>query len=772
MELADIIKEETDRLFIIDRECYIIYTGSSLDDEKPFIRIGNYRDLPAEIIPLVETIAIPDKAVGNPAHERFNIDVNHLTATRFIGSRPVVTRYLDFQRLFGLDLKNVTIVDVEKDIPILSKEKLTSSRDAFIGIFYTNGNFRIIHEGKTIFDLNDVEKIAHDDRAIQDAISQAHRDTKKFTGSGIIVLDGNLLFYKKGYFTAYQFPERYLCDFAALSIDLQRIQEILQPSSNFMSLIRLLKWKNSRSGQLQIFCDDGEAVDLIGRHFANIRLTRKTFQGFSHDTGEGLALRNYPGTHNIEATYEKTEPLKKDISIAYIGSRSGIGSIIREELDGILIDYSVYEDTNLIFKSVSTPLAVIDDGNENFSRLRGERPIKLYRGIHYEIRWYNAPDEIFQEFPYLSSLSDITAALSRGDRDEIARLIAHHQMPDTVKDAEKRIALFNVISAMKTMLDITSDRKLAANIKMALLDVNSAIDSRDALGDNRSAFKVILAFLMGSIREFIVPAEGSAQTVVPVFDDIDEKDSEEYKRITDPKLREYYLRIIHDRKRLQNLLNLLKPSKEAETALGEPRELINRQTRLQPDEDGTVAEGSIRGENGKKRRGKTGVLILTAITACAILYLLAQWGINHYREYQLPKKPLLEEKQRTDLIKQYNIKVTDNEIFNYANKVAKRNGYRGIASSRIREKNPHWIYPGNKFTMLDGETVTVSEGDTLWGLSYKKVMKKHLAFYEMVSRIREGGKNEQDNLKDIERLKKLAFTEEHHRIISSLTEKR
>lgn len=771
MELEDIIKEETDRLFIIDRECYIIYTGSFLDDEKPFIRIGNHKDLPAEIIPLVETIAIPDKTVGNPAHEQFNIDVNHLPSTRFIGSRPIVTRYLDFQRLFGLNLKNVTIVDVEKDIPILSKEKLTSSRDAFIGIFYTNGNFRIIHEGKTIFDLNDIAKIAHDDIAIQDAISHAHRDTTKFKGSGIIALDNNLLFYKEGYFTAYQFPERYLRDFAALSIDLQRIREILQPSSNFMHLIRFLKWKNSRSGQLQIFCDDGEAVDLIGRHFANITLIRKAFQGFSLNTGEGLILKNYHNTHNIRATYEKTELLKKDISIAYIGSRSGIGSIIREELDGILIDYSVYEDTNLIFKSVSTPLAVIDDGNKNISRLSGEKPIKLYRGIHYEMRWYNEPDEIFQEISHLSYLSDITALLSRGDRDEIARLIAQY-MPAVTGDDEKRIALFNVISALKTILDITGDRKSAANIKMVLLDVNRTIDSRDVVGDNRSSFKIILAFLKGSIHEFIVPADGSTQTVMPVFDDIDEKDIEKFNRITDSELRDYYLRIIHDRKRLQNLLSLLKPSKEAGTDLGDHRELINKQIRLHADEDGSVAEGAIRGETGKKRRRKTGAVILTAITACAILYFLAQRGINYYREYQLQEKTLLEEKKRTDLIKQYNIRVTNNEIFNYANKVAKRNGYRGITSSRIREKNPHWIYPGNKFTMLDGETVIVSEGDTLWGLSYKKVMKLHLEFYERVNRIREGEKTEQDIIKDIERLKKLAFTEEHHRIISSLIEKR
>jgi hypothetical protein len=772
MALEDIIKEETDRLLIIDRECYIIYTGSSLDDEKPFIRIGNYKDLPAEIIPLIETIAIPDKTIGDPAHEKFNIDVKHLSSNRFIGSRPIVTKYLEFQRLFGLDLQNATIVDVEKDIPILSKEKLISSRDAFIGIFYTNGNFRIIHEGKTIFDLNDIEKIANDDIKIHDTISQAYSDTTKFKGSGIIVLDNNLLFYKEGYFTAYQFPERYFRDFSALSIDLQRIREILQPSSNFTNLIRFLKWKNSNSGQLQIFCDDSEAVDLIGRHFSNITLNRNTFQGLSYNTGEGLTLKNYINTHNIKATYEKTELLKKDISIAYIKSSSGIGSIIREDLDGIFIDYSVYEDTNLIFKSVSTPLAVIDDGNRNISRLRGERPIKLYRGIQYEMQRYNEIEEIFQEISYLSYLSEITAVLSRGDRNEIATAIARYQMPDITGDSEKRIESFNVISILKTILDITSDRKFAATIKEALLDLNRTIDSKDVLGDNTSSCKIILAFLKSSIHEYIVPVDGSAQKGITVFDEIDEKNIEKFNRIPDPAIRDYYLRIIHDRKRLQDLLSFLKPSKEKENDPGEHRELVRKQKRQYADEDVYVTEGTIQRETGKKRRIKTGAIILTAITAFLILYFLTQRGMNYYREYRLKEKPLLEEKKRTDLIKQYTIKITDNEIFSYANKVAKRNGYRGITSSRIREKNPHWIYPGNKFAMLDGETVTVSEGDTLWGLSYKKVMKIHLEFYETVNRIKEGKKTEKEILKDIERLKKLAFTEEHHQIISSLIEKR
>ena len=51
MELKDIIRTNKDRIFMVDPECFIIYTGSELDDPQPFIRIGNWAELPADLIP-------------------------------------------------------------------------------------------------------------------------------------------------------------------------------------------------------------------------------------------------------------------------------------------------------------------------------------------------------------------------------------------------------------------------------------------------------------------------------------------------------------------------------------------------------------------------------------------------------------------------------------------------------------------------------------------------------------------------------------------------
>ena len=74
MELNEIIKNDKDRLFVLDNECFIIFTADDLTDEKPFIRIGNWIDLPPESIPLIENIIVTDSITGNPSHEQFNID--------------------------------------------------------------------------------------------------------------------------------------------------------------------------------------------------------------------------------------------------------------------------------------------------------------------------------------------------------------------------------------------------------------------------------------------------------------------------------------------------------------------------------------------------------------------------------------------------------------------------------------------------------------------------------------------------------------------------
>ncbi len=197
MELSDVIRQDGDRLFILDHDCYVIFTGDTTDDEKPFIRIGNWINLPVEIIPLIENIIVTDQLIGNPSYEQFNIDVNYLPTNRYIGSRLVVKRYLDFQKTFGLDLTNVSVVEIEKDIPEISKEKIISDRDSFIGVFYTNGDFQVTHNRRAIFNLKPRQGRYFDDPRILEPIPNRAR-SGPLRGSGFVVLQNNPLFTETG----------------------------------------------------------------------------------------------------------------------------------------------------------------------------------------------------------------------------------------------------------------------------------------------------------------------------------------------------------------------------------------------------------------------------------------------------------------------------------------------------------------------------------------------------------------------------------------------
>ncbi len=91
--------------------------------------------------------------MGNPAFEQFNIDIRELPSNRYIGSHSVAKRFLEFQRMFGLDLTNAALVDAEKDIPEISGSRTISDRASVSGIFYRAGNFLINHNKRELFNL-------------------------------------------------------------------------------------------------------------------------------------------------------------------------------------------------------------------------------------------------------------------------------------------------------------------------------------------------------------------------------------------------------------------------------------------------------------------------------------------------------------------------------------------------------------------------------------------------------------------------------------------
>jgi len=511
MEIRDIIQSDRDRLFIVDPECYIIFTGDSTQDEQPFIRIGNWQDMPVELIPLIENIIITDGIPGNPSHEQFNIDVRNLGKNRYIGSENIVRRFLDYQRIFGLDLTNAIIVNIEKDIPELSQEKNISGKNHFIGVFYRDGNFKTVHNESAIMDLKDAENQTLTATAIQSRMSEIFQKCDRYDGSGMIILQHNPLFYHRGYLTSYLFPSRYLKDFSRLEINPLRIKNIIFPSGNYLNLSRFLKWKHINKGNITVFSDHEAQFQLIKGLFRNCTMNRQSFQGLQYNSGDGLTVTGYNNSYNVRISY-KQGPYDDDVvNIAFVKGTSGIQKILSDDVDAVFIEYSVYEETSLLFKSTVIPVAIINDRNRNIAPILGSGITLLHHGVPYEIKKINSLEAILERYSPIPGLSVMLTPESAESIEAILEKLGGDQSDET----EYQRKLYNLRSILRAMLNATGNRKLFQQIKSLIQSIDFHLKQEKLFSDDIRTM-IDLVIFNNYIYTFITEAQPSGP---PIFVD-------------------------------------------------------------------------------------------------------------------------------------------------------------------------------------------------------------------------------------------------------------
>lgn len=758
MELKEIIRSDKDRLFVLDNECYIIFTADDISDEKPFIRIGNWIDLPPESIPLIENIIVTDSITGNPSHEQFNIDPKYLSTNRYIGSRQTVQSYLAFQKNFGLDLNNVSIVDVEKDLPYLSKEKSISSKDSFLGIFYHNGNFRVIYKDNNLFDLKDFEELSLNMIKKHELISGANKDSVRHIGAGIIVLENCTLFYKNRYFTSYMFPKEYLDYFNKLNIDPAKIRELLLPASNLLNITEFIAWSNTRKNFVKIISNSKDEFDSMQKLFPDVIIKREDFHGFSFDTGDGLTVRNYPGSINVKLTYRNVMPSLKNLDIAFLKEYAGIQEILKEKRDGIIVSYTIYEQASLFFRSTDTPVMIIDDGNKNISKLKGRDVVILNHGIQYEFKKFTDIDSMLQNAEKTLIDKEIAEFIITNDIEGIKKILYDIVTANDTKDKLEFTDiqdLLNIISFLRIYYNTTTDRKLSDDIRKIIQKANSMFDKDEIIRKSHEAIKITLFFYDYSIFEFYE------------------------SRVTNNKTPEtsdsFFERITADRIRFQNLLDLYKKTlSKTKKDFALLHNEINKRKEQYSSDDLQINQKEIRRNILKIRLKKIGKVALI-ILIIAIMALVTVTGVKYYREYYESRKVEKEKQEKIEaeririekeknekqeLVEKYGIRVSDHDIYLYANKVARKNGYREIEYKDLKEKNPNWIFPGNVFYLMDQEKVTVKSGDTLWDISDKKLMQINIEFYKLADKIEKAkDKNEKNNL--LNKAQGFAFSKKH-----------
>ncbi len=140
MKISDLTPEQ--RTFHVDRECYIFYLGSDLEDERPLVRIGNSDHLDPRIIYNISSIVVTDSITGDPALEPRNVILKDIRNCRYVGDKKTIEDYFDFIRHVNIqDGKSTTL------------EGIRAAPDRAEAIFFKGGNLRLHYEQNVLFDL-------------------------------------------------------------------------------------------------------------------------------------------------------------------------------------------------------------------------------------------------------------------------------------------------------------------------------------------------------------------------------------------------------------------------------------------------------------------------------------------------------------------------------------------------------------------------------------------------------------------------------------------
>lgn len=144
--------EPSKRVFKVDRDCYVVFTGFSALDERPFIRIG-YSPYIERIKKHISNVIVSAGYLSTLREEIKQIESDEFD-TNFIVPSSVYNIILKFIKQEAHYKVNVNVIDrlgEEKEINKVLSE-ISEKYKSYV-LLYDNANFAITFSGKKIFDM-------------------------------------------------------------------------------------------------------------------------------------------------------------------------------------------------------------------------------------------------------------------------------------------------------------------------------------------------------------------------------------------------------------------------------------------------------------------------------------------------------------------------------------------------------------------------------------------------------------------------------------------
>ncbi|MGB9621569.1 MAG: hypothetical protein ACPL4C_03920 [Brevinematia bacterium] len=144
--------EPNKRVFKVDRDCYVVFTGFSPLDERPFIRVG-YSTYIEKIKKHISNVVVSAGYLSSLKDEIKQIETDEFD-TNFIVPSSVYNVILKFLKKEFHHKVNVKVIDKSGEEKELNKvlSEISEKYKSYV-LLYDNANFAITFSGKKIFDM-------------------------------------------------------------------------------------------------------------------------------------------------------------------------------------------------------------------------------------------------------------------------------------------------------------------------------------------------------------------------------------------------------------------------------------------------------------------------------------------------------------------------------------------------------------------------------------------------------------------------------------------
>lgn len=269
--LADL--RQSDRVYRLDRDCLLVYTGRDPRDARPFLRIGTGQSMPAELLKHIENVVLTEQELGNAAQE-----MSWMKATlgaggesvRYVGSKERVSQMYAYAGLTEMDEEKRPPVKVAPYGPFNSR---VETKNKAMILFMATGNIQVSLSSSKLLDFFSYRNQRLNIDREYDLISRAlhRRERRGEKGTGFIYPGGSavdrlsLYWFFEGKGLYLHPPEGHQYDLLENAVDPANLCMAMSDSIHAPGFAEFVRRKSVLKEKGGVYCHDMEHISFLKR---------------------------------------------------------------------------------------------------------------------------------------------------------------------------------------------------------------------------------------------------------------------------------------------------------------------------------------------------------------------------------------------------------------------------------------------------------------------------------------------------------------------------